>query len=103
MVFDQRDHALIVATVCIMEICFVHQNHRLPRSFGDELTQAILWRDTGGGNVRGADVNKTLLAGGCRCCGIITEPGGEGNFSSFPPVCLPVIYHRPERGNRDDT
>ena len=64
MIFDQRDHALVIRAIGVVEVGLVHQNHCLTRNFRDNLAHFILRRDAGGGIVGVANVDKTFFRRG---------------------------------------
>ena len=79
-----------------MEICFIHQNHRVARSFCDEVVQLIPRRDAGCWIVRVADVNEASLRHGGHFGKIMAKTVGEWNFDDLSAVNAGIINNRLE-------
>ena len=91
MIFDQRNHSLVIGSVGVVEIGFIHQNRRFAWSFVDELAQFVLGRDAGSGIVWVADVNQTFISRREHFWKVVTESGGEGNFHHVSAVDARLI------------
>ena len=91
MIFDQRNHTLVVGTVGVVEVGLIHQNHRLPRNLGDEFAHFVLRRDAGSGIVRVADVNKPLLRRGCHFVQVMAKTWRERDLCYLSAIDLRVI------------
>src|SRR6266542_377112 len=91
MILYQRDHTFIIETVGVEEVSFVYQNHRLMRSIRDEFPQLILRRNAGGGIIRIADVNQSLLRHSQHFGKIMSKGGGQRDFHHLGTIDAGII------------
>src|SRR5438105_1870966 len=102
MILEQRDHTLVLGTVRIMMVSFIHENHRLPGSFRDEIAQLILWRNAGGRIVWVADVNESFSCSGRHLGKIVAKDAVKRNLYHLRAAGLRVMKDRLEGWIRDN-
>ena len=76
MIPYQRNHTLVVGAVGVMEVRFIHENHRFAWRFSDEFTEFILGRNASSGIVRVTNIDQTSLRGGKHLWQIMRKAGG---------------------------
>ena len=94
MIFHQRDHAFVFGAVGVMEVGFVHQNHRVARSLLDETAQIAFRSDARRRIVRVADVNQTFLRGRSHFSQVVMEIRNQRNFDDFAAARFRIFKNR---------
>src|ERR1044071_5078144 len=102
MILDQRNHALVVGAVCIMMVSLIHENHRLPGRFRDELAQLILWRNAGGRIVWVTDVDQSLFRSRRHLRKVVAKGTVKRNFYALRAADFRMMKDRLEGWIRDN-
>src|SRR4029079_9521760 len=91
VLFHERNDTLVIRAVCEVEVGFVYENHCFPRSLRDAIAALVLWRDSGSGVVRIANVNQASPRSRKHFRRIMGKSIGQGYLYNFSTVGAGMI------------